>query len=114
MKFSGNIGFVTTQMTKPGIYKEVAVERHYYGDLLKKTLRQQAAEQLNDNTRTNNQISIISDAYAYDHFHEIRYVVWKGVPWKVTTVDESFPRLTLSLGDIYTGAMQKREVDNNG
>lgn len=111
-KFSGKIGFVTTEETKPGIYQKVATERHYYGDIIRKTIRQQASEYLNDNIRTNNQISIISDAYAYDHFHEIQYVVWKGVPWKVTTVDEQFPRLTLSLGDVYTEKMQKEEPTN--
>lgn len=112
-KFSGVVGFITTQMTKPGVYSEVAYERHYYGDILRKSLRQQASEGVNENTRTNNQISIICDAYAYDHFHEIRYVIWKGVPWKVRTIDEQFPRLTLNLGDIYTGKM-KKEVSGNG
>lgn len=112
MKFSGKIGFITTEMTKPGVYTEVATERHYYGDILRKSIRQQAAEQLNDNTRTHNQISIISDAYAYDHFHEIKYVIWKGVPWKVTSVDEQFPRLTLDLGDIYTAKMKKGGSSN--
>ena len=112
MKFSGKVGFATTVEKAKGVFAEEYVERHYYGDLLRKSIRQQAAEGLNDNTRTNNQISIISDAYAYDHFSEIVYVIWKGVPWKVTTIDEQFPRITLSLGDVFT--LKQKRSNTNG
>ena len=36
-KWSGKIGFVVTSETKPGVWKEVATDRTYYGDLIRNT-----------------------------------------------------------------------------
>lgn len=106
-KYNGMIGFATTTSPKAGIAKLEIVEREYFGDILRKSIRLQAAENVNDNTKINHQISIISDAFANDHIDCIRYVMWMGKAWKVTSIDVNYPRLTLTLGDIYTGKQQK-------
>jgi len=50
----------------------------------------------------NNSISILADAYASKNYHQIKYVVWDGVKWNVTSVTVGRPRLTLELGNVYS------------
>lgn len=104
-KFHGIIGFVNYEETAPDVHMEVAVERPYSGDILRKINRSVSMQQsINDNIVLNNQISIIADPYINQHFPSIKYVVWKGAKWKVISVDDSNPpKLILTLGDIYNG-----------
>lgn len=102
-KFYGVVGYVESVETAPGVYTEIATERKYYGDILKNVKKYVASEYLNDNLTISNSISILADAYAYDHFFAIRYVNWMGANWKVTEVEVHRPRLILSLGEVYNG-----------
>ena len=112
-KYHGMIGFIVMEQTKPGVFKPSTIEREYYGEILRKSVRLQVAENVNDNTKINHQISIISDAFANDHFDCIRYVMWMGKAWKVNSIDIDYPRLTLTIGDIYT-VKQGKVVDSDG
>ena len=102
-KFYGPIGFAETIETKPGVWTEEIVERNYYGDLLRNTRRLQSSDQLNDNINIANEISIVADPYANDHFFAMRYVELNGVRWKVSNVDVKPPRLVLTVGGLYNG-----------
>lgn len=102
-KFYGEVGYGTTEETAPGVYTQTIRERKYYGDVLKVSRRYEKGENLNDNLTVTNQISIVADAYAFEHFFAIRYVRWMGALWKVTTVDVESPRLILTLGGVYNG-----------
>lgn len=106
MKFSGKIGFWLGDIkTKPGIYKSNIVEKTYTGDVLKNIRNFQSDEnQINDNLRVNNRLSIISDLYMQKNWASIKYVLWNGVKWKVSSVDvSSYPRVVLELGGVYNG-----------
>lgn len=102
-KFYGPIGFAETKETKPGVHEELIVERKYFGDLLRNTRRLQSTDQLNDNINIANEISIVADPYANDHFYAMRYVELNGVRWKVSNVDVKPPRLVLTVGGQYNG-----------
>ena len=101
-KWFGKIGYAETEEISPGVWKEQIVEREYYGDLVRNTRRLQTADKLNDDINIANEISIISDPYANQNFHSIRYVEFMGSKWKVSSVEVSYPRLILTLGGLYT------------
>ena len=101
-KWFGKIGYAETEEISPGVWKEQIVEREYYGDLVRNTRRLQTADKLNDDINVANEISIISDPYANQNFHSIRYVEFMGSKWKVSSVEVSYPRLILTLGGLYT------------
>lgn len=103
-KWCGKVGFAITKETKPGVWKEIPEEHTYYGDLIKDTRRYSTPSTLNDNLDISNQISILGDAFAYNHFHTMRYVELYGARWKVTTVEVQRPRLILSIGGVYNGS----------
>lgn len=103
MKYYGNIGFAETKETTPGVFVEELVERTYYGDVLDFGRQLQSGEQVNDNVRITNQLSIVADDKAYNNMANIRYAVFMGIKWKVTSVKVLTPRLQLTLGDEWNG-----------
>lgn len=100
-KFYGEIGYAETKETSPGVWEEVITERVYSGELIRSSRRLQGSEYLNDNININNEISIISDPYAYKNFHFMRYVVFMGIKWKISGVEVQYPRLILSVDGVY-------------
>lgn len=102
-KFYGIVGYVATEETSPGVWEEVQTERDYTGDVLRNTRRWESSGHLNDDLNVNNSISIVADAFAYQHFFAIRYVKWMGASWKVTNVEVQRPRLLLTIGGVYNG-----------
>ena len=101
-KWFGKIGYAETEEISPGVWKEQIVEREYYGDLVRNTRRLQTADKINDDIIVSNELSIVSDPYANQNFHSIRYVEFMGSKWKVLSVEVSYPRLILTLGGLYT------------
>lgn len=102
-KFYGSIGFAETVETVPGVHTEQITVRSYYGDLKRNTRRLQSSDQLNDDINIANEISIVADPYANDHFYAMRYVEFQGARWKVTNVSVEPPRLVLTVGGLYNG-----------
>ena len=102
-KWYGEIGFAKTVETKPGVWVEQITKRNYYGDVTRDSRRLQTADKLNDNINISNQISIISDPYANENFHSMRYAVYMGTRWKITDIEVQYPRLNLTLGGVWNG-----------
>lgn len=102
-KFYGKVGYVEVVETSYQVHQPVEYERPYYGDITRQTRRLDNGSNVNDNIVVNNLISIVADAYAYDHIFAMRYVWWMGQRWKVTNVEVQRPRLILTLGGIYHG-----------
>lgn len=108
-KFYGIVGYAQTEEVDPGVWEEVVVERNYFGDVTRNTRRWEKGESINDDLNINNLISIVADAFAYQHFFAIRYVKWMGSRWKVTNVEVQRPRLILTIGGVYNGP-EKEEI----
>lgn len=101
-KWFGKIGFAETVETKPGVWEEQITEREYYGDVIRNSRRlQTSSEKINDDLNISNQISIVADPYANEHFYSMRYAEFSGAKWKVTDVEVQYPRLTLTLGGVW-------------
>ena len=102
-KWYGEIGFAETVETKPGVWVEQVTKRNYYGDVTRDSRRLQTADKLNDNINISNQISIISDPYANENFHSMRYAFYMSTRWKITDIEVQYPRLNLTLGGVWNG-----------
>ena len=102
-KFYGIIGYAETVETDPGVWEEKIVERIYFGDLLSNFRNLQNSGEVNDDVNIANKISIVSDPYANENFHSMRYVEFLDTRWKITNVEVLYPRLILTLGGVYNG-----------
>ena len=102
-KFCGNIGYAISKETTPGVWIEDIVERQYFGDVYRNTRKLQSGHQVNDSIDISNEISILSDPFANENFHSMRYVTYMGAKWKVSSVEVRYPRLILTVGGLYNG-----------
>lgn len=101
-KFRGYVGFAETVEKTPGIHVEQITRRKYSGDIRRNNRRLESSGNINDNINVSNEISIVGDSYAFDHFYAIRYVEFGGAKWKVSTIDATTrPRLVMTLGGLY-------------
>lgn len=100
-KWFGKIGYAETVETAPGVWKEQITVRDYYGDLTRNTRRLQSADKVNGDLNISNELSIVSDPYAIKNFHSMRYAEFMGTKWKITNVEVQYPRLILTLGEVY-------------
>ena len=106
MKWYGNIGFaissekmIDNQHT--GKWENSITVKPYYGDLTKPVNKWAAGSGENDDKSFSSQLSIVSDPFANENFHSIKYAEVFGVKWKVTAVEIIRPRLLLTLGGEY-------------
>lgn len=102
-RYYGRIGFAFTEETRPGVWAPTYVERYYKGDVVRSNRRYDYGQTVNGNLTLGNQISVIGDPYAYDHFYAMKYIEWMGHFWTITSVDIEHPRLLINIGEIYNG-----------
>lgn len=102
-RFFGKVGYKLPADLVNGVWSDNITERPYYGDILSEMRSLVPADQVNDNIRLSQRISIVADAFALENFHRIEYADWAGVSWTVTNVTNERPRLILTLGGVYNG-----------
>lgn len=100
-KFYGKIGYFTTVETEPGVWEEQIVERDYYGDITRNTSRSGYSNNVNDNIILSNSISVIADPFATENFQHMKYVEYLGTKWKISNVEVQYPRILLTIGEVY-------------
>ena len=100
-KWFGGIGYATMVESAPDVWIEKITERNYPGDIQRLSRRLQTESHVNDNVVISNQLSILADPYAMDHFQDIRYAEVWGTKWKISNIEVSYPRLVLTLGGQY-------------
>ena len=102
-RFHGSVGYATRKETRPGVWDDETTERKYYGEVLRYIRKSQPADKSTDDIGIDMQISIVSDPFAIEHFHSIRYVEFMGARWEVSSIEPRHPRLILTLGGLYNG-----------
>ena len=102
-RYYDKVGYCLPETHVKGILKPNNVERSHYGSISRASSALQPLDQVNDNVRLYNQISIMADAFALENFSHIKYAYWMGTAWTVDSVEVRRPRLILSLGEVYDG-----------
>lgn len=102
-KWSGKIGFSTSVEVEPGYWEEQIIEKQYTGDVITHSVKRQNSEGVNQNINISSSISIIANPFANKHCSEMTYITYMGARWKITDITPEFPRLKLTIGDLYNG-----------
>ncbi len=109
MRFSGAVGYATTEETSSGsgVFVESMTERTYFGDVTRNARRLEAPSQVppvvNPHLVLENSFSILADAEAYANFKSFRYIRWENNVWTITNVEVRRPRLILTVGGQWDG-----------
>jgi hypothetical protein len=106
MKYYGKIGFAISEETivdgqHTGVWSQDITEKEYYGEMTKQVNKWSTGSGVNDDASFSSQLSIVSDPFALQNFHSIKYAEYLGIKWKVTSVEIMRPRLLLTLGGEY-------------
>lgn len=104
MRYAGIIGFGETVEIEPGAWSLKITERPYYGDV--KTNSRRWVEQnasTNDDLTLGNSFSVIADSFAYENLSAMRYITYLGEKWKITGVQIERPRISITIGDVWSG-----------
>lgn len=102
-RFHDKVGYIPPGTNVNGVSTATVVERDYTGEVLNAVRSLTPSGQVNDDVSLQNRISIMADAFADENFADIKYVLWNGVRWIVTSIEVQRPRLILSLGGVYNG-----------
>lgn len=102
-KFYGDVGYVMTVETEPGIWDVVEDAKPYCGDLIRNNHRWETGDHPNSNLTLGHEISILADPYALENFNAIKWVEVYGSKWRVTSASVEYPRVKLTVGEVYNG-----------
>ncbi len=102
MKYSGIIGIVELTEQEPGVWadsdpEEISVK----GDVKSYRLSSTATDSINTNHKIRNEISIVVPRAIFEKYDQIRYCSFRGTNWEVDTIKTQYPRLVLTLGEVY-------------
>lgn len=100
-RFSGRIGYAQVVETAPGVFRESYFERLATGTLSSIVARPTAGETTITNLQVTNIASVVLDAYIMQQFHNIRYIWWNGVKWRVSSVEVKRPRLNIAFSEVF-------------
>lgn len=102
-KYYGRIGFVKYEEHTPGDWRTNITEKYYRGDVLQNRANVNPTENVNDDLRLSNKISIVCDSFAIDNSQWIKYVEYLGAMWNVSSIEIQRPRINLTIGGVYNG-----------
>lgn len=105
-KWYGNVGYVISEEDpeRPGIFREMLYPHVYCLEDVNRGVRVSDAQgSINKNISLSNRISFIADPYAFEHFSSIKYVEKLNVKWEVSSITVEYPRIIMSLGEVYNG-----------
>jgi hypothetical protein len=103
-KFYGNIGFVETVETSKDVWDTVETPRPYCGDLVRNQRRwENGSESVNENLTISNEVSIIADKFAMENLNAMKWVEFGGAKWRINSVTINYPRIVLTIGEVYNG-----------
>lgn len=110
-RFFGQVGFLINTPNLEQAFDDEGepirqyVERPATGIVETNTIRMTRDGGSNQSAVNQTTISIIADAYFREYWAGIVYVIWRGIPHEVESVDDAYPRLKLRLGGRYNGEL---------
>jgi len=100
------VGYEIEEYEKePGVWVPAStIEKTYFGDIVKNYRRWNTTQDgTNNNLFLNNRLSVVVDDFMKLNIPRIKYVLWKGIYWKVESVELSIPRIIMTLGGVWNG-----------
>lgn len=105
MKYSGKLGFVVEAETEPGVYETVTNEVDVKGDIkgIAPGYTVNDSNSMNPEFNLKCKISFIASPQVLSNLGYMRYAIYKGQKWKVTSAIPNGPRIIITLGGLYNG-----------
>ncbi len=102
-KFAGKVGYVTQVETRPGVWMPSETVRPMRGDLIRQNANNINSGKVNGDVSLGHRVSLIGDAYAFDKYYHIKWIIIDGYKWEVTSIEIQRPRIIVTVGGMYNG-----------
>lgn len=111
MRAAIQIGFGQSEEVRPGIWEDVILERDYLAEVLQRTETFDVSGSVIPGYRTTTSVSVLSDGPLKVNYTDLRYVVFGGVRWTISSAVVQPPRLNLFIGEVYNGPTPSGTTD---
>lgn len=110
-KFSGLVGYGTHVEIKPGVWENQEKTQMMKGDFLRQNASVAASNRtssmntgkVNADVTLNHRVSLIGDAYSFDNYYNMKWIMIDGRKWGISDIEVQRPRLIVSLGGVWNG-----------
>lgn len=102
-KLRGPIGYAIQRETAPGVWEDVVEEHICSAQLLRSAWSTRSSDGVNDDLKLSNKISVLMNQYTNNPDYRMNYIYFRGIRWRIESIEEVRPRLILTLGGVYNG-----------
>ncbi len=102
-KYAGLVCYVTQEEKVPGVWTPLENPVLMKGDIIRQSSNYQDNGKINSDISLNHRVSLVGDAYAFDNYYNIKWIMLDGRKWEVTSVEIQRPRIIVSIGGLWNG-----------
>jgi len=102
-KYAGLVCYAQQVETSPGIWENDEKTRMMKGDLIRQNANIQDAGKVNGDVSLNHRVSLVGDAYAFNNYFNMKWILIDGRKIEITAVEVHRPRIIVTLGGLWNG-----------
>ena len=102
-KYSGLVGYGEQVETVPGVWENKIKERMMKGDKIRQNANIRDSGKVNNEITLNHRVSLLGDAYAFDNYFNMKWIMIDGIKWEVSAIEVQRPRLLVDIGGLWNG-----------
>jgi hypothetical protein len=109
-KFAGLVGYVTEKEKVPGVWSVDENPVMMRGDIIRRAADNQndmkvstGVNKMYNDIYLSHRVSLMGDAYAFENYMDIKWVMIRGKKWKASSIEVQRPRIIISVGRLWDG-----------
>lgn len=103
MRAAVSLGFAESKQVRPGIWDDEITEVPKLAEVRQRTETFQVEGNVIPEYKTTTSVSVLSQGPVKPDYSNLRYVLYAGERWIVTSAVHEPPRMTLFIGEVYSG-----------
>lgn len=108
MRAAVSLGLAESRQVRPGIWEDVITEVPKLADIQQRTETFNVEGNIIPEYKTTTTVSVLSQGAIKPDYTNLRYVKYAGERWIVTSINHAPPRLTIYIGEVYSGPIPER------
>jgi hypothetical protein len=103
MRAAVSLGLAEARQVRPGVWEDEITEVPKLADIQQRTETFNVEGNIIPEYKTTTTVSVLSQGVIKPDYTNLRYVLYAGERWIVTSINHAPPRLTLFIGEVYRG-----------
>lgn len=103
MRAAVSLGLAETKEVRPGVWDDVITEVPKLADIQQRTETFNVEGNVIPEYKTTTTVSVLSQGVIKPDYSNLRYVLYAGERWFISSINHAPPRLTIYIGEVYNG-----------